>query len=51
VLCCVRQRLRDDVTEDTVEKYVRSILTKPDLSESETEHRRVQAVLRFLEAR
>jgi serine/threonine-protein kinase PknK len=39
------------VTEGTVEKHVRSILTKLDLAESETEHRRVLAVLRFLEAR
>jgi DNA-binding NarL/FixJ family response regulator len=39
------------VTEGTVEKHVRSILTKLDLPESETEHRRVIAVLRFLEAR
>jgi len=33
------------VTESTVEKYVRSILTKLDLPESDTEHRRVLAVL------
>jgi DNA-binding NarL/FixJ family response regulator len=39
------------VTEGTVEKHVRSILTKLDLTESDTEHRRVLAVLRFLEAR
>jgi DNA-binding NarL/FixJ family response regulator len=39
------------VAEGTVEKHVRSILTKLDLPESETEHRRVLAVLRFLEAR
>jgi DNA-binding NarL/FixJ family response regulator len=39
------------VTEGTVEKHVRSILTKLDLPESETEHRRVLAVLRFLDAR
>jgi DNA-binding NarL/FixJ family response regulator len=39
------------VTEGTVEKHIRSILTKLDLVESETEHRRVMAVLRFLEAR
>ena len=39
------------VTEGTVEKHVRSILTKLDLPESDTEHRRVLAVRRFLEAR
>jgi len=39
------------VTEGTVEKHVRSILTKLDLPESDTEHRRVLAVLRFLGAR
>jgi DNA-binding NarL/FixJ family response regulator len=39
------------VTEGTVEKHVRRILTKLDLPESATEHRRVLAVLRFLEAR
>jgi DNA-binding NarL/FixJ family response regulator len=39
------------VSEGTVEKHVRSILTKLDLPASETEHRRVLAVLRFLEAR
>jgi DNA-binding NarL/FixJ family response regulator len=39
------------VTEGTVEKHVRSILTKLDLPESDTDHRRVLAVLRFLEAR
>jgi len=39
------------VTEGTVEKHVRSILTKLDLPESDTQHRRVLAVLRFLEAR
>ena len=38
------------VTEGTVEKHVRSILTKLDLPESDTQHRRVLAVLRFLEA-
>jgi DNA-binding NarL/FixJ family response regulator len=39
------------VAEGTVEKHVRSILTKLNLPESDTEHRRVLAVLRFLEAR
>jgi DNA-binding NarL/FixJ family response regulator len=39
------------VSEGTVEKHVRSILTKLDLPASETDHRRVLAVLRFLEAR
>jgi DNA-binding NarL/FixJ family response regulator len=39
------------VAEGTVEKHVRSILTKLNLPESETDHRRVLAVLKFLEAR
>jgi serine/threonine-protein kinase PknK len=39
------------VTEGTVEKHVRSILTKLDLPTNDTEHRRVLAVLKFLEAR
>jgi serine/threonine-protein kinase PknK len=39
------------VAEGTVEKHVRSILTKLNLHESATGHRRVLAVLRFLEAR
>jgi DNA-binding NarL/FixJ family response regulator len=39
------------VSEGTVEKHVRSILMKLDLPESEAEHRRVLAVLRFLESR
>jgi DNA-binding NarL/FixJ family response regulator len=39
------------VSEGTVEKHVRSILTKLDLRESEIDHRRVLAVLKFLEAR
>jgi DNA-binding NarL/FixJ family response regulator len=39
------------VAEGTVEKHVRSILSKLDLPESETQHRRVLAVLRFIDAR
>jgi DNA-binding NarL/FixJ family response regulator len=39
------------VTEGTVEKHVRSILMKLDLSESDEVHRRVLAVLTFLGAR
>jgi DNA-binding NarL/FixJ family response regulator len=39
------------VTEGTVEKHVRSILTKLDLEEAENDHRRVLAVLTFLETR
>jgi DNA-binding NarL/FixJ family response regulator len=39
------------VTEGTVEKHVRSIMMKLDLSETPEDHRRVLAVLRFLERR
>jgi serine/threonine-protein kinase PknK len=39
------------VTEGTVEKHVRSILTKLNLQETDNAHRRVLAVLTFLEAR
>ncbi len=38
------------VTEGTVEKHVRSILSKLDLSETADDHRRVLAVVTFLEA-
>jgi serine/threonine-protein kinase PknK len=38
------------VTEGTVEKHVRSILGKLNLPEADEDHRRVLAVVRFLEA-
>jgi len=39
------------VTEGTVEKHVRSILTKLNLRETGDDHRRVRAVMMYLEAR
>jgi DNA-binding NarL/FixJ family response regulator len=39
------------VTEGTVEKHVNSILTKLELPESHDDHRRVLAVIAFLDAR
>ena len=39
------------VSEGTVEKHVRSILTKLDLQETDDDHRRVLAVITFLDAR
>jgi DNA-binding NarL/FixJ family response regulator len=39
------------VTEGTVEKHVRSILTKLELREEQDDHRRVLAVVTYLEAR
>ncbi|HZX05555.1 response regulator transcription factor [Kribbella sp.] len=39
------------VTEGTVEKHVRSILGKLNLQETQEDHRRVLAVVTFLEAR
>ncbi len=39
------------VTEGTVEKHVRSILTKLNLPETGDDHRRVRAVIMFLDAR
>jgi DNA-binding NarL/FixJ family response regulator len=38
------------VTEGTVEKHVRSILTKLDLPETGDDHRRVRAVILYLES-
>jgi len=39
------------VTEGTVEKHVRSIRMKLNLPETDEDHRRVRAVITFLEAR
>jgi serine/threonine-protein kinase PknK len=39
------------VTEGTVEKHVRRILSKLNLSETGDDHRRVLAVITFLETR
>ncbi|WP_030167924.1 response regulator [Streptomyces sp. NRRL S-813] len=39
------------VTEGTVEKHVRNILAKLNLQATEDDHRRVRAVITFLEAR
>jgi DNA-binding NarL/FixJ family response regulator len=39
------------VTEGTVEKHVRNILTKLDLPETDDDHRRVRAVITFLDTR
>lgn len=39
------------LAEGTAEKHVRSILTKLGLHEARDDHRRVRAVVTFLEAR
>jgi DNA-binding NarL/FixJ family response regulator len=39
------------VTEGTVEKHVRSILAKLNLPETDDDHRRVRAVITYLESR
>ena len=38
------------ITEGTVEKHVRSILTKLDLADTADDHRRVRAVIMYLDA-
>ena len=38
------------ITEGTVEKHVHSILSKLQLTETDDDHRRVLAVVRFLDA-
>jgi len=38
------------VTEGTVEKHVRAILTKLNIAEADDDHRRVLAVITFLQA-
>jgi serine/threonine-protein kinase PknK len=39
------------ITEGTVEKHVRSILARMQLPETEDDHRRVLAVITFLDNR
>ena len=39
------------VTDSTVEKHVHSIFTKLRIAETSDDHRRVLAVMRFLETR
>jgi serine/threonine-protein kinase PknK len=39
------------ITEGTVEKHVRSILSRMQLPEEEDDHRRVRAVITYLESR